>query len=135
QLISECAIRHVRCVIVAELGVRHPERSEDSRGREIAKRLPRCSLHNDRKERVAGVAVKKLLAWRKIETSLTRDQLEELLFGEHAVARPTRHCQQGQVVTQPTGVVQQMPQPDRWSERRHLRHPLSNIVIEREAMI
>ncbi len=132
RLVADGPMRNQLRVIVAKLGVRHPERLEDVVGRVVAQRLPGRALDDHRQQRVAGVAVQKFVARREVEILLTAHEIDELRLGEQPVARPPRQCEKCEVVAQPARVMEQLPQRDRRAERRDLRHPPANPVVERQ---
>ncbi len=126
-------MRNQLCVIVAKLRVRHAERLEDVIGRVVAERLAGRAFDDHRQQRVAGVAVQEFVARREVEILLPAHEVDELRLGEEPVARPSRQCEKCEVVSQPARVMEQLAQRDRRAERRDLRHPAANPVVERQA--
>src|SRR6516164_11772649 len=94
-------------VIVAELSMRHPQRSKDIFCSKVFQRLPAHPLHDYRKQEVSGVAVLPVGTRRKRHALLPDDDAHRIIIRCHVVGVDTGQEKQRWVVPHATSVVQQ----------------------------
>ena len=98
---------HSGAVLVNE-GRSHSRRREERVLCELAERLSAHCADDGSQQDVAGVAVQKLFAGRKIEVPLPADHLDQLGLGENVLGLLAGERHRRQVVAHPAGVVQQV---------------------------
>jgi hypothetical protein len=122
-------------VIVHVAGRRHPRRLEDPLSGELGQTLPRRPFHDERGEKEAGVAVGELGAGLKVRRVLPADDIERLRRRRDVFHLPAAQCHQRDVVAQPAGVRQQVPDRDGRAVPGQLRKVLPHVVVEGELAV
>ena len=126
------AVRDDRRVVVVEERLRHGERLEDPLFRVGAQRETGHPPHRRGEQGVARVAVLKVLSRREVERALPDHQVDDVAFGDHIAVTPAREREQMRLLSQTTGVGQEMTDGDRRPEIRKLRHVAADVIVERE---
>ncbi len=76
------------------------------------------------------------MARLEVERALPTHEIEHVVVGVAALfPAPSADLGHAAPVSEPAGVIQQMPERDRGPVVRHLGHVLPNVVVQREAAI
>ena len=129
------AVRDDPRVQVVELRVPHAERPEDTRFREVAQRLAARPLDDDRQQEVTRVRVEMLLARGEVRRLLAGDRRERVLVGRQVLGLDALELHDLDVIAQAAGMMEEITDRDFLSVVRDFRHPLADIVVERQLPI
>ena len=120
-------------MVVTEDRPRHPQRLEDVRLGEFPQGLAANSFDDIGQQRVAGVAVRMLITRFEIQLLHPRNQVQNVVITDHVFAQPPAgHYQQIPLVTQPAGVMQQMPNGDWLIEFAEFCDVFLHFVVQRK---
>ena len=136
EMVTDDAVGDVFGVVIVEVGLGHVEGGEDVVVGELAKGLPRCAGDDFGEEEVACVAIFVLLTRLKIEVFLAGNEVDEVgivvnSFGDVDTCK----VEQGEGVTQATGVVNKVANGDGMIVDRHFGDVVTDVVVEGELAI
>ena len=108
-----------------------PSGWKNIRGGKFGKRLSGRALYHHTGKKIVRVAVDVFLSRHIVQSFLTGDQFQDIVWRTRVAGIPAREISQSQVVPEPASLVQHLPQRDDVPVRRKFWDVLAYVIIER----
>src|SRR6266702_4425417 len=120
-------------MVIAEMGVRHPQRLKDILGCEFPQRHAADAFDDDGQKRKTGVAVHVFLAWLEVQRLLVNEYRHDVVIGDKVLrVAPASQPEKRPLIAKAAGVVKKVTKCDALTEIRQLGNLFVNIVVQRQ---
>src|SRR5262249_47310125 len=132
RVIGKRAIGNEFRVIVAIGSSSHLQRRKNIVRGKFPEGFSAYAFHDNRKQKESRVAVQPLEARIEIQGFLANDEVQRVVVGRDIVYVYSREFKKGQIIAQPTGVIQQMKNGDFLAVVGEFGNVLTHVVVDRE---